>query len=117
MAAEAPVLITTEIEPSETVYLAVGASLRIHANFVNADSKIVVDPDTLTLAVTPPFTAATTYTYGVGAVIVKNSAGIYQADIALSSPGQWRLQWLATLGSVLVGSNTTVVEAVGSGYW
>lgn len=117
MAAEAPLLIVVEFEPAETSFLAVGATLRLHAALMDADTKQPVDPDTLTLSVKPPFTTPTVYTYGSGSFIVKNEVGNYQADPALSVAGQWRFQYLATLNSISVASNTVVMQAVSSGWW
>lgn len=120
MADGAPVLMIVEIEPQETAFLEVGQSYRSHLQIVDADSKQPVDPDSTfpQLIVTPPFTAPTTYQLGgVGSPIVRNSQGNYQADIPLSLAGKNRSQWIASINTVPVGSNTTEVLGVLPGYW
>lgn len=40
--------------------------------------------------------ADTTYTYGVGGEIVKDSTGVYHVDIDLTASGVYHYQWLST---------------------
>lgn len=119
MATEAPVLLIVEIEPAETASLAVGASYRSHLQILDADSRQPVDPDTNypQLIVTPPFQSSTTYSYGTGSVIIKNSTGNYQADIPMALAGTNRSRWTVEMGSVATGSNTTEVQGVLPDYW
>lgn len=51
------------------------------------------DPGVLRLKVKAPAGAVTTYTYGGGAEVVKDSAGHYHADIALAAAGTWSYRW------------------------
>lgn len=57
-----------------------------------------IDPTALTLVVKPGDGAATTYTYGTGATIVKDSVGNYHADVTVTSRsgGTWYYKWTAT---------------------
>jgi len=53
----------------------------VRLTLVCADSAgTAIDPTTLTLTVKPGDGTATTYTYGVGSTIVKDSTGNYHAD-------------------------------------
>lgn len=52
-----------------------------------------VDPGALRLKIKPPSGTVTTYTYGTGNTIAKDSTGVYHADIALSSAGVWTWRW------------------------
>jgi hypothetical protein len=118
MATEAPVLLIVEIEPTETASLAVGASFRSHLTVLDADSRQPVDPDSgyPHLIKTPPFTSPTTYTLGgIGSIIVRDSVGVFHADIPITLPGNNRHQWLVTMGGISVGSNTTQLQGVAAG--
>jgi hypothetical protein len=52
----------------------------------------LVDPTTVTLKVRTPAAVVTTYTYG-GGVVLKDSAGVYHADVAGSEAGTWSFRW------------------------
>lgn len=119
MATEAPVLLIVEIEPVETASLAVGASYRSHLQILDADSRQPVDPDTdyPQLVVTPPFQSSSTYNYGTGSTITKNSTGNYQADIPIELAGKNLSRWTVEMGGVATGSNTTEVQGVLPNYW
>ena len=117
MAAETPLILVVEIEPANTVYFAVGASVRLHLNIVDADQGLQTNPDVLTLTVSPQFGSPTTYTYGVGTEIVLNSLGNFQADIPVALAVKYRLQFQASLNSINCGTNTTEVYGVNSGWW
>jgi hypothetical protein len=51
------------------------------------------DPGALRLKVKSPAGAVSTYTYGGGAEIVKDSVGNYHADIQLTTAGLWAWRW------------------------
>ena len=51
------------------------------------------DPGALRLKVKPPTGALATYTFGVGADIVKDAVGRYHADILLAAAGLWAYRW------------------------
>lgn len=53
------------------------------------------DPTTISLTVTSPSGAATTYTYA-GATITRTSAGVYTKDIACTEDGVWQYVWTGT---------------------
>jgi hypothetical protein len=51
------------------------------------------DPTTVKLVVRRPNGAETTYTYGVDALVVRNGAGDYRADLDGNQVGQWLCAW------------------------
>lgn len=111
MAAESPLILVAEIEPTETAYFSVGSSVRVHLSVVDADTKQPTNPDVLELVFTAPFTASVTYTLGVQSEIVQDALGLFHADIPIALPGQNTMQYLAQLNSISCGSNTTEVYA------
>lgn len=74
----------------------IGDVRRVSVVFTNAGSA-VADPTTIKLHVRKPFSAqATSYTYGVGGTIVKDSTGNYHADLSLDTAGTWYYEWEGT---------------------
>lgn len=65
----------------------------------------VYDPTPLTLTVTPPTGAASTYTYGTDAEIVKDAVGRYHANVPLATSGMWRMAWRWGTGSQIGEAN------------
>ena len=76
---------------SDPLYL-VGESARIHVRVADI-SGAVIDPVSLVLRVKTAGGAVTAYTYGMNAEVVRESTGIYHADIALPTAGQWSYRW------------------------
>lgn len=74
----------------------VGDVQRVSALSITNAAGVVTDPTVLTLKVKKPDATLTTYTYGVGIVIVKDSVGNYHADIPLDAEGVWRYDWVGT---------------------
>ena len=74
-----------------------GDSVRVSLLCANS-SGVAIDPTTLTLTVKPATSTATVYTYGTGAVIVKDSTGNYHADITVTAHygGVWYYKFTAT---------------------
>lgn len=64
------------------------------------------DPTTITLNITDPTGATTSYTYAASQ-ITKTSAGVYTKDITCSTAGTWTYEWVGT---------GTVVDTV-AGTW
>lgn len=73
----------------------VGDVRRVSAAIVNA-AGTPTDPTTLVLKVRKPDDTVTTYTYGVGIVIVKDGVGAYHADLTLDQAGRWKYDWIGT---------------------
>jgi lipoprotein-anchoring transpeptidase ErfK/SrfK len=75
----------------------VGDAVRISLVCANS-AGTAIDPTTLTLTVKPALGTATTYTYGVGVTIVKDSTGNYHADytVLTGSGGMVYYKWTAT---------------------
>lgn len=53
------------------------------------------DPSTVSLTVTTPSQASTSYTYGSG-TITRSGLGVYSADITCSEAGEWTYRWVGT---------------------
>lgn len=66
----------------------------------------LADPTTVTLAVTDPAGARTTYTYADSGV-TKSSTGVYYRDILLTMPGEWSVRWTGT-GVVATTKRSTI---------
>jgi hypothetical protein len=54
-----------------------------------------IDPSVITLKYQDPTGATTTVTYPA-APIIKESTGVYHADIAVAVAGKWTYDWLST---------------------
>jgi hypothetical protein len=57
---------------------------------------VLTDPSAITFAVKRPDDTLTTYTYGVGGQIVKDSVGTYHVDLSLDQRGLWHYRWTGT---------------------
>jgi hypothetical protein len=55
-----------------------------------------VDPSTVVLKVKKPDTTVTTYTYGVGADVVKSATGRYFVLVSITAAGAWYYRWETT---------------------
>ncbi len=53
------------------------------------------DPSTVSLVVTDPTQASTTYTYAA-AQITKTGTGVYTKDIPCTLAGTWTYEWVGT---------------------
>lgn len=56
----------------------------------------LVDPESLTVSVREPDTTITEYVYGIDALVVRDSEGIFHADIPLTDAGMWIIQGATT---------------------
>lgn len=73
-------------------------------------SGVATDPTAVSLAVTDPTGAITTYTYAL-AEITRTSAGLYTKDVACSIAGEWSYVWTGTgTASDVVAGTWTVTE-------
>lgn len=73
-----------------------GQLVLVTATYKNTASGSVVDPDVVKLDVTDPNGTVTTYTYGSGGFIVKDSTGVYHANIDAGTTGFWYYRWYST---------------------
>ncbi len=81
--------------PNNTYEL--GELVKVTVEFTDEDTGNVIDPDAVKLSVRSPANVTTTYTYGVGAVIVRDSQGNYHANIDTTQlPGAWYYRWWST---------------------
>lgn len=58
-----------------------------------SDAGLAADPSVLRLLVKSPNSTLTTYVFGVGLVIVKDSVGHYHANIIMTLAGNWSYRW------------------------
>ena len=88
-----------------------GNTTQINVSITNALTNALVDPSSLTLIVDAP-TGITTYTYGIGATIVKSSVGQYYANIVLNVSGTWLFRWAA--GGTNPGATESTINVYAS---
>lgn len=74
-----------------------GAKVTVSAEFTDPNSSDdPLDPTAVMLDVRDPAGVVTTYTYGVGATVSKDSTGNYSADLSVDLPGKWWYRWYST---------------------
>lgn len=75
------------------------------------------DPTTITLTVTDPTGASTSYTYAL-ATISRTGTGVYTKDIPCSVAGEWQYQWIGTgtASDIQVGTWTVYEVELGHLY-
>ena len=71
-----------------------GNRVRIRGTFKNVETGALVNPDTVSLTVTPPTGSPVTYTYP--ATITRESTGQYLKEIMPTVNGKWSYEWTAT---------------------
>jgi hypothetical protein len=75
----------------------IGDAVRITASFYNsATPAVLTDPTTVTVRIKPSNAAATTYTYGTDAAVVKSATGVYYIDVTITASDRWRYRWAGT---------------------
>lgn len=75
----------------------IGALVRLTGTFTDPNNDdAAIDPTNVLLDVKEPGKDVTSYTYGVGGTIVKDSTGAYHADISVSTAGRWWYRWYST---------------------
>jgi hypothetical protein len=72
----------------------IGDVAHIVGEFKNA-AKQLADPSAVTLVVRTPAGVETTYVVAAGQ-IVKDSVGVFHADIPLTASGRWNWKWVGT---------------------
>jgi hypothetical protein len=72
----------------------VGQEVRFSVTF--AVDSTPTDPTAIIFRTQDPSGNTTTYTFGVGVVIVKDDTGDYHADIILDEEGGWYYRWEGT---------------------
>ena len=73
----------------------IGDSVRTSTEFKVA--SVLTDPTVITLKVKTPTGTISTYIYNSGdGVIIRDSAGVYRADIVVTAAGTWTYKWIGT---------------------
>lgn len=70
----------------------IGEAARLSVAVTDVASA-AIDPAALRLKVKSPAGAIATYVYGVAPEIVRDGVGLFHADIALPTSGQWIWRW------------------------
>lgn len=78
---------------------------------VRDDDGELVDPDTLSLSVRDPEGDVTTYVYGADPEVVRDSLGVYHADVEIGTPGMWVFAWSTTNEEQVEGVQIAVSPA------
>lgn len=69
--------------------------LKVSIVFTN-EAGTATDPSAVLFKIRKPDGTSTTYTYGAGVEIVKNSTGSYTVELDLSQSGDWLYRWEST---------------------
>jgi len=83
-----------------------GATARLRGTFRD-DNQTLANPAGVFLRVLPPSGVIASYEYGVDDEVMRESTGVYVADIVVNQEGRWRYRWEAT------GTN----DGAGEGYF
>jgi hypothetical protein len=73
----------------------IGDLVRVSVTFTNM-SEAVVDPTGITLKYKTPGGVITTLTYPTDAALVRDSTGVYHADIDATEAGTWEYRFQGT---------------------
>lgn len=73
-----------------------GQSVTVSAAFTHPVTDAPLDPTTLTLVVESPSGVETTYVYGVDLIIVRDSEGLFHADLLPGEQGKWVYRFVGT---------------------
>lgn len=73
----------------------VGQLIRLSGRFTSAAGTLQ-DPTAVFVSVEEPDGTVTVYEYGEDSEVVKDSAGLYHADIPADAAGNWFYRWWAT---------------------
>lgn len=84
--------------------------LRFYVVDEDASPPTAYDPATVRFVVKPPTGPRVTLVYGVDAVVVRDSTGVYHVDVELTAQGEWwvRAEGLDVAGASLVARETPV---------
>src|SRR5579863_5256219 len=74
----------------------VGTEVTTKTTFRTPARARPVDPTTITLKIQDGNNNVTVWTYGSTGYIVRTAQGLYLAQVLLTSPGTWSLEWLGT---------------------
>jgi hypothetical protein len=73
-----------------------GDLVRVAAEFKDADTGTLINPDTVNVSIKTPAGHLTTYTYGTDAEVVRDSTGLYHLDVDADTSGTWYYRWFST---------------------
>jgi hypothetical protein len=88
----------------------VNSPIRLTVNLID-DAGNDTDPTTVLIKILDPFGISTTYTYGTGSEVTKQSVGDYAADITPDSSGRWRFRWETTGGVIALEGDFLVQDS------
>lgn len=83
----------------------IGTTARLRGTFKD-QSSAPANPAGVFLRLLPPNGVIVDYEYGINAEVIRESTGVYTADILLNQEGRWRYRWEAS------GTNVTAAEGV-----
>lgn len=92
----------------------IGNMVEVRAEFAALDGT-PADPTTVTLTVRAPGNGngngLTLYTFGQDQTIVRDSAGLYRANLASTAPGVWLYRWSGAGAIVAAAEDSYYVNA------
>jgi hypothetical protein len=83
--------------------------VRVSVTFKDA-AGVLADPTTVKLRVKIGSAEPSEYVYGTDSEVMRDSAGLYHADLAVNAPGTWRYKWLGTGTVTAADENSFKVE-------
>lgn len=86
-----------------------GEVARISLTVADA-AGVAADPGALLLKLKSPSGTVTTYTYGVGAELTRDSLGNYHADLPLDAAGPWAYRWELSAPNAGAAEGVIVVQ-------
>ena len=94
---------------SSTVYFSDAANSLVTITNTFTVAGVATDPTAVSLIVTDPTGATTTYTYGGGGSIQRTGVGVYAQTVASTTDGLWQYEWEGTGSASSVGAGTWTV--------
>ncbi len=79
----------------------IGAPVRVAANFQD-ESRVDIDPDTVTFRLLSPLGEEQSWVYGTDAELTRVNTGDYYIDVTPDASGRWYFRWEST------GTNKTI---------
>ena len=73
-----------------------GDLVRVSAEFRDAETEALIDPDVVKLSVRTPSGVVTTYVYGADDALDRTEMGKYEQDVSADEAGRWFYRWWST---------------------
>ena len=85
------------------------STLQLRATFKDLNGDIA-DPSTITLGVKTAGGVTTNYVYNTATQVVRESLGVFYANIQFNEAGSWYYEWVGTGAVSIVGQRKVIVD-------